>query len=995
MNLFTIQSGNSVNTTGIFNGIPSYVKFCDNDSFILKEKNKTSNCEDICFKENVKLDIINNACIESCSVNGYEFEYDNICYHKCPNGTLVNGNLCLDNNCLGNMPNSSECLNNTPQGYYYDQNDDLYKQCFKSCKNCLGEGKETFNNCYECQTNYTFLNDSIYTNNCYEICDFYYFFDDNNDYQCTEKCPDSYKCLNVIKKCIKSCKEEKFYKYEYNNNCYKDCPNDTYIIEGKEGELICTPEGYYLDLNEGKYKKCYENCNICNIGGNETNHNCLTCKENYTFYNSLIKSNCYPKCQYYYYFDEYNKFQCSDNYECPKDYKLIQDKTKCIDFCKNDDTHKYEYNLKCYQVCPEETISTQNDYICKEIKIIDTTFIEKEKDIITTMELKMSSYATLVKDERDAKVEQFREIVSDFNISENKKDIIKKEDDVQYQMTTSELQRNNTNKIISSINLGDCELKLKRIYGIDTSLPLIIFKIDYFSPDTLIPIIGYEIYHPLNKSKLNLTYCADILIKLNIPVNIDESKLFKYDPNSDFYTDNCFPYTTENGTDIILNDRKQEFTNNNLSLCENNCNFTGYDSNNKQSSCDCNVKNKMDLISEIIENPNKLSNNFDSEETPSGSSNIVSIKCTKTLFSKEGLKNNISSYILIIFLTHFLLSIILFIKCGYHLLTNDINTIIQEKENMLKQRNISNQITVSRKINVKKKKKRVKKKGNNPPKKSNITPNNVVVINNNEKNNLASNSQLGTSKVINKIRKKKKKIPMNQEIKIQYNDYELNSLDYNSAIIYDKRTFCEYYLFLFKIKNIILFSFCPMKDYNSMIIRTCIFSLSFAIYYALNFVFFTDDTMHTIYEIGGKYDFVYFLPNISISFFVGYYITVILKIIFLSERNIFLIRIQPTTSLAYDMAEKTKKNFIIKYTVFFISGIIFLGFFWMWLSSFGAVYPNTQIFIFENGLISFSMALCYPFFFNIFPTILRRIALNAQEKNKEYLYKVSKYLQIL
>ena len=92
----------------------------------------------------------------------------------------------------------------------------------------------------------------------------------------------------------------------------------------------------------------------------------------------------------------------------------------------------------------------------------------------------------------------------------------------------------------------------------------------------------------------------------------------------------------------------------------------------------------MDLISEIIDNPNKLSNNFEEDETSSTASNIISIKCTKALFSKEGLKNNISSYILLVFIAHFLLSIILFMKCGYPLLVNDINAIIKEKEKKIR-----------------------------------------------------------------------------------------------------------------------------------------------------------------------------------------------------------------------------------------------------------------------------------------------------------------------
>ena len=185
------------------------------------------------------------------------------------------------------------------------------------------------------------------------------------------------------------------------------------------------------------------------------------------------------------------------------------------------------------------------------------------------------------------------------NISENKDDYIEEYNDIIFQITTSDNQKYNSNKNISTIDLEKCENILKEIYSINISLPLIIFKIDYKYPDLLIPIIGYEIYHPENKSKLDLKYCNET-IKLNIPVSIDENSLYKYDPNSEFYTDNCFSYTTDNGTDIILNDRKQEFKDNNMSLCENNCTYINYDKNTKQSACSCYIKNKMDLISEIL-----------------------------------------------------------------------------------------------------------------------------------------------------------------------------------------------------------------------------------------------------------------------------------------------------------------------------------------------------------------------------------------------------------
>ena len=745
--------------------------------------------------------------------------------------------------------------------------------------------------------------------------------------------------------------------------------------------------------------------------------------------------NCYESCEYYYYNEENNNY-CTDNNICPEKYnKLIIDKRKCIDDCWNDSLYIYEYENSCFINCPNGSFHLENDTYCYKKKEIETVFIydfditEVENttilyDInISEFEKSTINYhlnISKVEDTRDKDIQMFLESVSDFNISDNK-DIIDKKDNITFQLTTSEKQKNNTNKNMSSIDLGDCERELKREYKIDENLPLIIFKVDYFSPDTLIPIIGYEIYHPIYKYKLNLTVCEEIFIKLNIPVSIDESKLYKYDPNSGFYKDNCFPYTTEDGTDIILNDRKQEFTQNNLSLCQNDCNYTGYDSDKKQSSCDCNVKNKMDLISEMMDNPNKLSNSFDSEEgnSNSGASNIISIKCTKALFSKDGLKNNISSYILIIFITQFLLSIVLFIKCGYRILESDINNILKEKEKIQKTIAKKNQLPMGRntkripigKSNIK------RKKMNYPPKKINFkfinqikgkeiksnSKNKIKTLNLNNKNssiktktnyNISQINNISQTKeekkIINKIRSNKSN---NNIVRISYNESELNLLNYKNAILYDKRSCFQYYLSLIKSKNPILFPFCPANDYNSRIIKLCILSLSFSIYYAVNFAFFDDKMLHQIYETGGKYDIAYFIPKIVISFAVSYFITIIIKLIFLSERNIFQIKIQPNLSMASNISYKEKRNLVIKYTLFFILGIAFLFFFWMLLSSFGAVYQNTQIFIFKNTLISFAISLLFPFFTSIFPCIFRISSISSL--NNECMFKLSKFLQVL
>ena len=126
------------------------------------------------------------------------------------------------------------------------------------------------------------------------------------------------------------------------------------------------------------------------------------------------------------------------------------------------------------------------------------------------------------------------------------------------------------------------------------------------------------------------------------------------------------------------------------------------------------------------------------------------------------------------------------------------------------------------------------------------------------------------------------------------------------------------------IRIFLIFSFCPIKDYNTIIIKSCIFTLSFSIYYTINFAIFDNDVIHKIYEEGGKYNILYFLPKISISFGISHIIYIIIKFLFLSERNILEVKIQPNLSRANDTAEKVKRNLVIKYIIFFILGIIFL-----------------------------------------------------------------------
>ena len=62
---------------------------------------------------------------------------------------------------------------------------------------------------------------------------------------------------------------------------------------------------------------------------------------------------------------------------------------------------------------------------------------------------------------------------------------------------------------------------------------------------------------------------------------------------------NVFHQQQKSGTDILLNDRQNEFNNNNLSLCEKKCTYNGYNIDIKKANCECEIKYDQLVISEI------------------------------------------------------------------------------------------------------------------------------------------------------------------------------------------------------------------------------------------------------------------------------------------------------------------------------------------------------------------------------------------------------------
>ena len=170
-------------------------------------------------------------------------------------------------------------------------------------------------------------------------------------------------------------------------------------------------------------------------------------------------------------------------------------------------------------------------------------------------------------------------------------------------------QKRNNNE--STIHLGDCENKLKEKYNISKNESLYLIKVDILIDN--IPKVEYEVYYPFNTdnfTKLDLSICKNIKIDISIPIIISNKEIDKYNRNSSLYNDICHTFTSESGTDKPLKDRQNEYLNNNISACEENCEFSEYDNINKKAICSCFTKIKLPLISEIKVDKEKMMSNF-------------------------------------------------------------------------------------------------------------------------------------------------------------------------------------------------------------------------------------------------------------------------------------------------------------------------------------------------------------------------------------------------
>ena len=589
----------------------------------------------------------------------------------------------------------------------------------------------------------------------------------------------------------------------------------------------------------------------------------------------------------------------------------------------------------------------------------------------------------------------------------------------EYVITSTENLKD-VKKNSTSINFGDCESLLKSTYNISDNESLIILKIDKSKDNekSSIKQVEYEAFHPNSKTNLNLSICQDLKINVfySIPsINIDN--LYKYNQSSDYYNDICFTNNSDNGVDICVKDRRDIYVDNNMPVCEENCELVDFDLENNKSLCSCDVKSKVSIYNKEVDTES-LYKKFDGEPK----TNIEIIKCYYLLYLVENLKANIGNYIISSIGVIYLFCLFIFIFVEYKLIMSKIIALSEYvKDNIYQtKREISPEVVVISPSLITKKNREVKKskfsntQSNPTKKKKKLKKISYIYINKLRSRNkniemipTSSNintksyqSQLKTENerletTNNSRRESKPVIVYPKEEFMKMNDYEMNNLSYEEALKYDKRTFFQYYWSLLKVGHICMFAFVPNNDYNSRIIKVCLFLFSFSLYITVNALFFTDETMHNIYVSEGKYNFLYQISQVLYSTLISSGINIIIRTLAISQKDILLLKISKTEEALKRKVYLIRKKLLVKFILFYSLSFIFLFFFWVYISCFCAVYKNTQMHLLKDTLLSFGLSLTYPFAIYLIPGFIRMPALKSKSKSRECLYKISLLVQLI
>ena len=530
--------------------------------------------------------------------------------------------------------------------------------CYSTCETCSNPGGNINNHyCDKCLTGYYKVNG---TSNCFKEPPEGYYTDGSLIYKCFETCSECNGQGNENNHNCMTCKiSEGFYKVEGESGMCKNLSNNS---------------SYYLDPNEGMYKKCHESCKGCSSSQSGSKTNCIECKEGYQPYPD-DSTQCTKKCDYKWTLDSTTQMiTCLDSSsDCDlkdqgnNNYILVQDTNQCVSSCVNyyDKNcilcrttrlflFSYDNKYYCYEHCNEIPFGNYTENYefntCDKLDPGNETVVINGTDKLVYRSLSVS---TLFKDYNlnSLAIQTYLNIIRTEQANGDRIGLTLRVKGGDFNTTIYKYSNRDAFPlfdVIGHVNLDALYQSLISQGVINENEDILVGQVDALREDEPTNQIEYKVFITTG-NEIDISSFTSVNTTIEYPIRMEykldtidmitemqNKSINVYNISEPFYNDICFIFTSNTSRDVTIEDRRKYYYPLD-NLCEENCDLISFDNDTHKVKCECILKTSYSSIIKPNTKNEPLPNKF--------VSNINAIKCYDTVFDTDNFFDNLPFWV--------------------------------------------------------------------------------------------------------------------------------------------------------------------------------------------------------------------------------------------------------------------------------------------------------------------------------------------------------------
>ena len=828
---------------------------------------------------------------------------------------------------------SNECFK-SPEGYYLDISNKVYKKCDDSCKLCSSDITTGEVTCDECKDT-TYIKIFDITDICWLSSDthdgyvikgnqFYPCYPsclsctaddaDDSSHHCT-KCNDGYRqSATVATNCDAIPLDEYFTCTNFNTKIYSGSNVDVDIGITNYTNLV--PD-YDIMFRSSSIKGNFRNT----LTSQNIQINSLTYHDIKLIYLSVTNTTGYTDIIEYYMTKNSTIYSqtctitirvcafgcdCDDSTYCLgcKDYLFTMITPSSL-LCGEECAEEYNYFTltprQCYFTCPEG----EKCYQMHPFSVYD-------------------DYTLFTK----RRLSDFVKNVDVFELIEMNKNVKGDNYAIQaYQVESPPEEQ----MYISTLELRECKQILYESAHIDT---LLIYKVDYEAEELITNKVRYDIYTD-DGTNIDISVCNNISIGISYPIRngasvdfevakeLNEKGVDIFNIKDPFFSDICFPYIDERGNDVLLKDRVSNIYKY-IQFCQEGCIYVNVNYTAMKVECDCIIgdttmynntgmmmKNSSDVFRVI---------------------NIEFVKCTNFFFNSKYIKDNLGFWFIAVLILIQVALIGMLVCYSYRRRLSKLNGSCPTNRTDRTDKTLLDEKGDSTKRNE-----------------------TMVEILQNEPPMIFNEYAFKTMSIFSKD-------------ELQFNfDFishksNVDNLPYSRTVNNDSRKYFVVVWTYLKESNLFCRIFINKNGYELAPVNASVFVFYFSLIFSFNVMLFNEEMIS--YKYSGGLSMVDLIPNAFIACAI---VAIVMKLSGLTKHSAMYETIAKEVS---DKKEKEKviKKYIctekIKISIMFIVEILVMIVEWYYVSTFCGIYHGSQMMWFISGWFSFvinivmSMILC-------------------------------------